>query len=90
MTSSLRYEFPLPRDEGLALHESLSLQPLGLSGRGAPRNNGQIYLRPKPVRSDTVLANLMVDTNVYSGRPCIEGSEWALNFSELIFYNLGS
>ena len=83
-SSSLRYEFPSPRDETLALHESLSLLPLGLSGKGAPCNNGQIYLRQKPARSGTVLADLMADTYVYSGRPCIEGNEWALNFSEAI------
>jgi hypothetical protein len=84
-TSPLQYQFPAPRDEGLALHESLSLQPLGLSGKGAPRANGQIYLRPMTVKPGILLANLMNETYVYSGKPCIEGSEWALYLSKLNF-----
>ena len=87
-TSPLQYQFPAPRDEGLALHESLSLQPLGLSGKGAPWANGQIYLRPMTVKSGTLLANLINEIYVYSGKPCIEGSEWALYFSKLDFVNL--
>ena len=82
-TSPLNYQFPSPRDNTLAPHESLSLQPLGLSGKGAPRANGQIYLRPKPVKPAITLSDLMVDKAVYSGKPCIEGSEWGLYFSKL-------
>lgn len=85
MTSPLQYQFPSPRDNTLAPHESLSLQPLGLSAKGAPRANGQIYLRPKPVKPEITLSDLMVDKIVYSGKPCIEGSEWGLYFSKLGF-----
>lgn len=84
MTASpLQYQFPSPRDNTLAPHESLSLQPLGLSAKGAPRANGQIYLRPKPVKPEIKLSDLMVDKTVYSGKPCIEGGEWGLYFSKL-------
>ena len=91
-TLPLQYQFPTPRDNTLAPHESLSLQQLGLSARGAPRANGQIYLRPRPVKSGTVLADLIADRPVYSGKPCIEGNEWGLYFGEFQFqtsrYNL--
>lgn len=81
-TSPLQYQFPSPRDNTLASHELLSLQPLGLSAKGAPRSNGQIYLWPRPVKPDTTLSDLMGDKTVYSGKPCIEGSEWGLYFSK--------
>ena len=83
ITSPLQYQFPSPRDSTLAPHESLSLQPLGLSAKGAPQANGQIYLRPKPVKSGITLSDLMVDRTVYSGKPCIKGSKWGLYFSKL-------
>jgi hypothetical protein len=82
-TSPLQYQFPSPRDTTLALHKSLPLQPLRLSGKGAPRVNGQIYLQHRPVKSETVLTDLMDDNYGYSGKPCIEGNEWALYFSKL-------
>ena len=82
-TSPLQYRFPTPCDNTLAPHESLSLQQLGLSARGAPRANGQIYLRPRPVKSGTVLAELIADRLVYSGKACIEGNEWGLYFGKL-------
>ena len=83
VTSPLHYQFPSPRDSTLAPHESLSLQPLGLSGKGAPRANGQIYLRPRPVKPEITLSDLMADKAVYSGKPCIEGNEWGLYVSKL-------
>ncbi len=87
-TSPLQYQFPTPRDNTLAPHESLSLQQLGLSAKGAPRTNGQIYLRPRPMKSGTVLADLITDRPVYSGKPCIEGDEWGLYFGKLDFSNM--
>ena len=83
-TSPLQYKFPSPRSEGLAVHETLSLQPLCLSAKGAPRANGQIYLRPVSVKSGILLENLMSDVYAFSGKPCIEGNEWALNFGKPI------
>jgi hypothetical protein len=84
-TSPLQYQFPTPGDNTLAPHELLSLQQLGLSARGAPRTNGQIYLRPRPVKSGTVLADLIGDRLVYSGKACIEGNEWGLYFGKFKF-----
>src|SRR5260221_13038072 len=77
-TLPLKYQFPTPRDNTLAPHESLSLQQLGLSAKGAPRANGQIYLRPRFVKSGTVLSDLIADKFGYAGKACIEGNEWGL------------
>jgi hypothetical protein len=35
------------------------------------------------VKQEITLSDLMVDKTVYSGKPCIEGSEWGLYFSKL-------
>lgn len=35
-TSPLRYQFPTLHNETFASHETLALQPLGLSAKGAP------------------------------------------------------
>lgn len=83
-SSPLQYQFPDPRDAALAPHESLPLQPLGLSGKGVPRANGQIYLRPKPVKPGTTLSDLVANKIVYSGKPCIEGSEWGVYFGKSV------
>jgi len=43
-SSPLQYQFPDPQDAALAPYELLPLQPLGLSGKGVPCANDQIYL----------------------------------------------
>lgn len=84
--SPTQYQFPPPRDPSFQSHESLPLQPLGLSGRGIPRQNGQVYLRPRAIRSQTPLSEFAQDKIVFAGKPCIEENRWAIYFSQYCLY----
>lgn len=85
-TSQLQYIFPNPPHlEGLAVHERLPLQLLGLTARGVIRPTGEIRLLPRPVSSQLTLQDVAGDRNTYSAPACIEDNRLILHCSKLLW-----